>query len=151
MTLSLTWKSGSNGESQSLLGELQLWKQLKIICYCRSSSHRPQQPSFQLPRLPCPADGHFPFWTKNDNNDFLGRLVVRAELEIRATKIKVNMVETVVTVFTTHTNLLQFNSLTQNFVLREKPVLTLRLEGEGRWTVDSSQNLKLQQFYQFET
>ena len=77
--------------------------------------------------------------------------MVRAELEIRATKIKVNMVETVVTVFTTHTNLLQFNSLTQNFVLREKPVLTLRLEGEGRWTVDSSQNLKLQQFYQFET
>ena len=151
MTPSLTWKSGSNVESQSLLGELKLWKQLKIICYCRSSSHRPQQPSFQLPRLPCLADGHSPFSTKKDNNDFLGRLVVRAGLEIRATKMKVNMVETAVTVFTTHTNSVQFNSLTQTFVLREKLVLTLRLERRGRWTVDSPQNLKLQQFYQFET
>ena len=65
--------------------------------------------------------------------------------EIRTTQMKVNMVETAVTVFTTHTNLVQFNSLTENFVLREKS------EGAGRWTVDSSQNLKLQQFYQFET
>ena len=71
--------------------------------------------------------------------------------EISTTQMKVNMVETAVTVFTTHTNLVQFNSLTENFVLREKSVLTLRLEGAGRWTVDSSQNLKLQQFYQFET
>ena len=71
--------------------------------------------------------------------------------EIRTTQMKVNMVKTAVTVFTTHTNLVQFNSLTENFVLREKSVLTLRLEGAGRWTVDSFQNLKLQQFYQFET
>lgn len=49
--------------------------------------------------------------------------------EIRATQMKVNMVETAVTVF---------NSLTENFVLREKSVSTLRLEGGGRWTVDSS-------------
>ena len=52
--------------------------------------------------------------------------------EIRTTQMKVNMVETAVTVFTTHTNLVQFNSLTENFVLREKSVLTLRLEGAGR-------------------
>ena len=71
--------------------------------------------------------------------------------EIRTTQMKVNMVKTAVTVFTTHTNLVQFNSLTEHFVLREKSVLTLRLEGAGRWTVDSPQNLKLQQFYQFET
>ena len=71
--------------------------------------------------------------------------------EIRTTQMKVNMVETAVTVFTTHTNSVQFNSLTQTFVLREKLVLTLRLERRGRWTVDSAQNLKLQQFYQFET
>ena len=77
--------------------------------------------------------------------------MVGAGLEISATKMKVNMVETAATVFTTHTNSVQFNSLTENLVLREKSVLTLRLERGGRWTVDSSQNLKLQQFYQFET
>ena len=48
--------------------------------------------------------------------------------EIRTTQMKVNMVETAVTVFTTHTNSVQFNSRTQTFVLREKLVLTLRLE-----------------------
>ena len=57
--------------------------------------------------------------------------MVAAGLEISATKMKVNMVETAVTVFTTHTNSVQFNSPTQNFVLREKSVLTLRLEGGG--------------------
>ena len=74
--------------------------------------------------------------------------MVGAGLEISATKMKVNMVETAVTVFTTHTNSVQFNSPNPKFCL--KGAVGVR-QGGCRWTVDSSQNLKLQQFYQYET
>ena len=77
--------------------------------------------------------------------------MVRTGLEIRSTKMKVNMVESSCHSFHDPAELSSVQFPTQTFVLREKLVLTLRLERRGRWTVDSPQNLKLQQFYQFET